>query len=40
MKGVRARIAGSIMHGVGLKAKYRSLPDDSKMKGKPTKGKS
>lgn len=39
MKGIKARISGPVMHGAGLKAKYRALPDDAGMKGKPTKGK-
>jgi hypothetical protein len=37
--GTRARIVGSIMHGAGLKKKYRCQPDDSKMKGLPTRSK-
>lgn len=39
MKGVRAKVTGSVMHGKGLKWKYRAHPDEGNMKGKATRGK-
>jgi hypothetical protein len=37
--GIRARIMGVVMHGAGLKKKYRANADDTRMKGKATRGK-
>lgn len=37
--GIRSRTTGVVMHGSGLKKKYRCYPDDSHMKNKPTKTK-
>jgi hypothetical protein len=37
--GMKARLGGPVMHGPGLKKKYRAAPDDASMKGKPTRTK-
>jgi hypothetical protein len=37
--GIPARSTGTTMSGLGLKKKYRANGDDSRMKGKVTRGK-